>query len=202
MLKLPPPRQAAIAVIGALFITVFAFNLMLPSDNDFRSMIRFNWQRTQGYFRQPLNEQQWIFEKQAYPVSFHDDVGLLIKTGYGTQDRVLSQMEAMGLEGSRNAVIVVGNFNDTLEDKSLGQMGVKVNVVDIVGKVLAEDKMQDFAEEPRAVKYRELQEAIRSGDETKARGISKESGWDMDALKVGTSFQRQLNGLQMLICLI
>lgn len=155
------------------------FTWLVPSDNAVRSLLRFHWHRTSGLFQTPMNEQKWIFQRPKYPVNFYNDVGLLIKTGYGTQDRVLAQMEAMGLEGTRNAVIVAGNFNTTLEGKD-----ISVDVVDVIGKMFDERDMADWKEYPRAQQYRALQEAIAAGDDEKAKGISKESGWDMDILKV------------------
>ena len=112
-------------------------------------------------------------------MNFHNDVGLLIKTGYGTQNRVVAQMNAMGLEGTRQAVIVVGNFNTTLEGD-----GWNVDVTDVIGKMLRHPDNAKLKEMPRAERYYELHEAIDSGNEERAKEISKESGWDLDALKV------------------
>lgn len=115
-----------------------------------------------------------------FPVNFHDDVGILIKTGYNTQNRVLPQMAAMGFGGTReHSVIVVGNFNATLEEN-----GIAVDVVDVVGTMLDEEDMADMGNEGRVLVYKALREEINAGNDEKAKEIAQESGWDLDALKV------------------
>ena len=172
-------QRLGFTVVVAFFLTCFLITWLLPSDSTVKSLIRFHWHRTSGYFSTPLNEQKWIFDADQYPVNFHNDVGLLIKTGYGTQDRVLPQMEAMGLDGTRNAVVVVGNFNGTLEGN-----GIKVEVIDVIEKLLSEPWVGAMKETPRAERYYEMHDAIADGNDEKAKAIAHESGWDLDVLKV------------------
>lgn len=147
--------------------------VILPSDNPFRAFLRFNYSRFQKH------DESWLWKPNKFPVNFHEDVGLLIKTGYGTKERVLAQMRAMGLQRTRNDLLVVGDFASRVEGD-----GVSVDVHDVVERLLKDHAVANYLEEPRALKYRELQKAISSQNADKALEIGKENGWDLDALKV------------------
>ena len=97
-------------------------------------------------------------------------------------------MEAMGLEGTRNAIIVVGDFNKTLSDNER-----EVQIEDVIGPMLEDPALAESTESPRALVYGALQEELRLGNEEKAKEIAKSSGWDMDALKVRRPIEAACN---------
>lgn len=178
------PRMAArllFLVVVAFFLSVSLYAWLLPSDDKFVALLRFHWSRTQGVFQTPLNEAKWIYERPLFKPRWNNEVGLIIKTGWATQDRVLAQFKAMELPGTDQHTIVAANFDAVLEDE---YNGIKIQVEDVVGKLLAEPAMSGLKDKPRALKYKVLKEAIEQGNKDEATEIAKNSGWDIDAMKV------------------
>ena len=173
--KLASRRLVTIA--SAIALSWIIFMLFLPSDHAFRSFLRFNWGRASGYIREI--DHSWIWKPKQYDVDFVEDVGLLIKTGYGTRHRVLAQMEALGLRETSNAVIVVGDFGSRIQGDR-----INVDVHDVVERLLKDHAVAGLLDAPRVLRYKELQQAISIQDEGRAQEIGEKEGWNLDALKV------------------
>ena len=185
-MKCSIPKLASrrlVTVAAAIALSWIVFLLLLPSDHAFRSFLRFNWGRASGYIHEI--DHSWIWKPKQYNVTFGEDVGLLIKTGYGTRNRVLAQMEAMGLEHTSNGLIVVGDFGSRISGD-----GIDVDVHDVVERLLKDHAVADMLDAPRALKYKELQQAISGQDDAKAKEIGEKEGWHLDALKVSSLLKK------------
>jgi len=157
--------------------------MVLPGDNVVLLAIRFNVVRFFGLFRgSVVQKDAWLWKPAKFEVDIRRDVGLLIKTGYGTRERLPAQLEAFRLEpqDSDNVFIVVGDF----AQRNLTEGEVVIN--DAVGNVLRMKENARLDNSPRFAKYHHLEEAINDGNERRAKEIGRSFGWELDALKVSS----------------
>jgi hypothetical protein len=171
-------------ILGLLLIATWSF---IPSDNIALLAVRFNVGRLLSVFRgSGTAKDAWLWQPAAYPVD-KNDIGLLIKTGYGTRQRVPALLEAYGLEPSHvPAFIIVADFA-----RPNGTAG-EPTIEDAVGGLLQEKAVARLENSPRFSKYKHLAAAIADGEEKRALEIGKSFGWELDALKVRatTAFSR------------
>ncbi|ROW17712.1 hypothetical protein VPNG_00916 [Cytospora leucostoma] len=157
----------------------------LPYDNAVRLSVRFNVHRALSLVPGPFIKERWLYEEPMFPVNWAHDVAIILKTGYGTQERVGAWFEALPAAINRESVLVVGDFDSTLKLGGKPALG-SVRVHDVVAEVLErEDHPQCRAEDscPRVEKYRTLNAAISAGEDELARNLSRRFGWELDAVK-------------------
>ncbi|KAM0353588.1 hypothetical protein ACHAPU_001600 [Fusarium lateritium] len=173
-------------IIILLFITIFILYSILPHDSAIRLALVFNISRFFNFLRGTATDKDaWLWKSPRYTVDLKNDVGYLIKTGYGTRHRVAEQLAAfeatgdyLGKEGE--SFLVVGDWT-TMNQTDAGLIGVTVH--DAIKKVM-ETKIRGKVDEyPRLVKYRSLQARLQAGDEAEALKIGQSYGWELDALK-------------------
>ncbi|KAM0446704.1 hypothetical protein ACHAO4_009204, partial [Trichoderma viride] len=123
MVFLPrPARRRFILAFASLFISLSATYLLLPPGSPIKLSVTFNTFRLLNSLRaSTTNRDAWLDQRPApYPLSLREDVGYIIKTGYGTRHRVPALINAfshsgdlLGEEGSN--FIVVGDWTATNE---------------------------------------------------------------------------------------
>lgn len=179
-------RRRFILVFASLFISLSATYLLLPPGSPIKLSINFNTSRLLNSLRaSTTNRDAWLDQRPApYPLSLREDVGYIIKTGYGTRHRVPALINAFSHSGDLlgeedSNFIVVGDWTATNETVH-GSPSV-YNVVNLMMETRVGPSLQDH---PRFGKYRSLQEAIDSADEVKASELGQRFGWELDALKV------------------
>ena len=187
MLNVPRRFRRRITNLGlSLLALLVTWHLFLAPDSTIRLAVHFNTARLLNSIRGGLtNRDKWLQQSAAYPLDLRNDVGYLIKTGYGTRHRVPEQLEAfrtagdfLGEEGK--SFLVVGDWTSVNEtDNEL----LGVNVYDAVRMVMDEKIPKKHRSHPRFSKYVSLQEAVEHGDETQANHLGKSFGWELDALK-------------------
>ncbi|KAI7787791.1 glycosyltransferase family 31 protein [Diaporthe eres] len=154
----------------------------LPYDNALRSSARFNTHRLVTFLRGPLRNERWLYEPPAFPVDWSRDVGIILKTGYGTQERALAWIEALPTGISPENVIIVGDFDAELATSGGARSGLRVH--DVVARIAGEKLVEcEGARCPRAEKYLNLKAAISAGEDRLARNYSSSFGWELDAMK-------------------
>lgn len=179
-------RRLRLMSITAFVIFSF-FHLILPADSPVRLAFYFNASRLFNWVRGAATDRDaWLWKTAQYPVDLRNDVGYLIKTGYGTRHRVPGQLEAFAQTGNflgeeGRGFIVVGDWT-TVNETDAKVMGVTVH--DAIRKVMETKIDSQMQEYPRFVKYKSLQDQIEAGDEAKALKIGSSFGWELDALKV------------------
>lgn len=171
-------RLLTSAALVALFLWA-----TLPYDNALRSSARFNTHRLVTFLRGPLRNERWLYEPPAFPVDWSRDVGIILKTGYGTQERALAWVEALPAGISPESVVIVGDFDAELATREGARSGLKVH--DVIARI-ADEKLVacEDARCPRAEKYMNLKAAISAGEDGLARNYSRSFGWELDAMKV------------------
>ncbi|KAL6696346.1 glycosyltransferase family 31 protein [Trichoderma pleuroticola] len=180
-----PTRRRFALLFASLFISLSTIFLLLPPSSPIRLSINFNASRLLNSLRASATDRDaWLHKRPApYPLNLRDEVGYLVKTGYGTRHRVPALMEAFSHSGNilreeNNNFIVVGDWTPTNQtDEGLPMV---YNVVNTMMKTKLDPSLQGH---PRLTKYRSLQEAIDLADVEKAREIGQEFGWELDALK-------------------
>ncbi|OBR04823.1 Glycosyltransferase family 31 [Colletotrichum higginsianum IMI 349063] len=180
---LPSPR-----IKRLLFLVFFSFlignallYLVLPYDNPLVLAFRFNFSGLQLWLRgSGVEKDAWLYEPARFPIEYRNDVGLLIKTGYGTRHRLAAQLEALDLtpDDADDAFVVVGDWTPREGGKLAG-----VTVHDAIGGVMAMPEMRSHHDAPKFKEYLSLKDAVQAGDDAKATEIGKSFGWDLDALK-------------------
>lgn len=166
----------------------------LPYDNAVRLSVRFNVHRALSLVPGPFTRERWLYEEPMFPVNWAHDVAIILKTGYGTQERVGAWFEALSAAINPEGVLVVGDFDSTLELGGTPSLG-SVRVHDVVAEVLdGEPHPQCKAEGscPRVGKYRALSAAISAGEDDLARNLSGKFGWELDAVKVSNTSRTDL----------
>ena len=179
-------RRRLILFFAGFFLTLHTTYLLLPHDSHIRLSINFNTSRFWNAIRASTTDRDaWLRQSPApHPLSLRDDVGYLIKTGYGTRHRLPALIEAFARTGDilgdeHQSFIVVGDWTPT--NQTVDGLPTVYNAVDMLMETKLDPSLRDH---PRLPKYRSLQEAIDSGDENQANELGREFGWELDALKV------------------
>lgn len=179
-------RRRFILLFTSLFITLSANYLLLPPSSPIKLAVNFNASRILNSLRaSTTNRDAWLDQRpEPYPLSLREDVGYIIKTGYGTRHRVPALINAFSRSGDilgeeNSNFIVAGDW--TAANKTLDGSPSVHNVVNLMMETKVGHSLRDH---PRFGKYRSLQEAIDSSEEDKANELGQSFGWELDALKV------------------
>jgi hypothetical protein len=176
-------RQLSIVVVAFLALLILTWSF-LPNDNVVYLAVRFNFGRLLGLARgSGTGKDAWLWRRAKYPLDLKRDVGLLIKTGYGTRQRVPAQLQAFGLDlKDESDFVVVGDFTQ------LNRTEGEPLIYDAVGGLLNEKAVSRLENSPRFAKYQHLNAAIEEGHEERAKDLGRSFGWELDALKVCVTF--------------
>ncbi|KAL6919164.1 hypothetical protein ACHAPO_004281 [Fusarium lateritium] len=169
-----------------LLISVFIIYTILPHDSAIRLALVFNVSRFFNFLRGAAsNKDAWLYKAPRFTVDLKNDVGYLIKTGYGTRHRVAEQLAAfkatggyLGKEGE--SFLVVGDWT-TVNQTDASLIGATVH--DAIKRVMETKIRGKIDDYPRLVKYMSLQARLQAGDEEEALKIGQSYGWELDALK-------------------
>ncbi|PKS06735.1 hypothetical protein jhhlp_006809 [Lomentospora prolificans] len=172
-------RRIAVYVL-AILLTYQVAKLILPADNFILLAIHFQAVCLYSLFHSTAATDSWIRSSTGpYSVDFESRVGLLIKTGWGTRQRLPAQLEALGLDQwDPDRTIVVADF----EQDANTTTGAPV-IQDAVGGLMKELAPRGLNKAHRFKKYQSLKNAIDDGDEQRAALIGANVGWELDALK-------------------
>lgn len=175
--------RSRIQILSALGI-LFVLYLLTPYDSPIRAAFRFQHTVVDDYLQHKFPSDAWLFKNQKYPVDPDSDVGILIKTGYGTRHRVPKLLAALGNETMNNDMVVLQDHPILAHENFSLPNGKKVPAVDILGWMLATKQLPGKEHVERVTKYLHLADAIEAEEWFVSDGLSKEIGWEMDAMKV------------------
>lgn len=180
---IPSPRLRRFSVLLLLSFLVgnTVLFLVLPYDNPLVLAIRFNVASLENWMRgDGIAKDAWLYQPARWPIDYREDVGLLIKTGYGTRHRLAAQLEALDLTPEdTDAFVVVGDWTPSGNGTYAG-----VPVQNAVGGLMEMPEMRRHRDHPKFREYLSLRHAIEKGDDAVAMEVGKNFGWDLDALKV------------------
>jgi hypothetical protein len=184
--RIVPPRRRLRRLNRALLGTVLAVLclwLILPYDSPLRLAIRWNGRRLLAAIGPPWAEKEadWLLAPPRFPIDLFKDVAVISKTGYGTQHRMQEQLLALdvpgGIDLERN-LLVIADFAT-----SFGNGSVRIEAHNVVEMAVEMHLRQDLEQAERVLKYRDLANAINKGDNKFAWELSKQFGWELDAMK-------------------
>ncbi|KAL1836238.1 hypothetical protein VTJ49DRAFT_5400 [Mycothermus thermophilus] len=181
-------RPAVGLGLAAVFILLLLWTL-LPYDNTVRLAIRWNVKQLRETLL-PAPSERWVYAPQPrHPIDVGRDVLVIVKTGYGTRERVPAWLEALPEASLFRDIMVIADSEGDVRFAVEGLPVQKLHVFDAVGHSLRQH-LGAFRGHPRVNKYQQLAEAIYRGDEALALQHCRAFGWELDAMKF-------LSGLEM-----
>jgi len=173
------PRGVVLALTAFSLCSTLVLFVFLPYDSAVLSFFRFSTQKTISFLGQPFRDEQWVFRHADFPVHLETDVALILKTGYGTQERIGAQLDALGPE-YEGSLLVIADFSG-----DYNHSGRAIPVHNMVAAAVAALPDGAGASTDRVEKYTQLTAAIQAGHTSEARQLATAAGWELDALKVG-----------------
>ncbi|KAJ9134136.1 Isoflavone reductase family protein [Pleurostoma richardsiae] len=153
--------------------------VILPNDSNIRLAIH--------YFSpsSPFANDRWFSQPPQHPVKWHDDVAIILKSGFGTQRRISAWLDSVGEVGD---LLIAADFTTDL-GKDFVHHGRQLLVHDVVGQMMKQGLFPDRLSHQRLERYRKLRNAIIDGDINLANDLSKAYGWELDAMKFISSLE-------------
>ncbi|KAK0636624.1 hypothetical protein B0T17DRAFT_483723 [Bombardia bombarda] len=179
-------RFLRLLVLPIAFLSVL-FSFILPYDHPIRLAVYFNLSSLSSFLF-TTTDNRWISRPPLYPFNWSEDIGVILKSGFGTQHRIAAWLDAVQTVGD---VLIVADF----ETKQGGhyshpQTGQTLPVHDAVALTLGGGALpSSLLTHPRVEKYAKLWAAINGGDLDEARVMCKSFGWELDAMKFISSLE-------------
>ena len=172
------PRLHLRATLSILVVFSAILWLSLPYNNKLVLVARWHFHATTGAMTPNDN---WLFESPLYPLDM-DDVAMLIKTGYSTQERVAALLNTTCNAGGPTNVVLLGDYSTSL-GSHFNCNGVEVPVHNALAWMIDREHISLQLNVTRLKHYSELASAIAAGDKDMALSIGKAYGWGLDAMK-------------------
>lgn len=167
---------------------IFLSLTTLPYDNPVRLSFRFNFNILSSFALppSPVSDDLWLFRSRAaFPLNTpSDDIAVIVKSGYGTRDRIAAWLEAHKDMHLSNLLVVAD-----LSTKFLGSHyrydDREMPVYNMIAWMLERRVLPlRSSRHPRLRKYSRLVNAITSGRTDVAQDLCRSFGWELDAMKV------------------
>lgn len=169
----------------AVFTVIFVSYHITPYDSRARAFFRFQQNNVEDYIQNNYPSDSWLFRKQWYPIDPDQDIGIILKTGYGTKNRVEAALQALSGESFFGDTVVVQDFPVMVKEQNYNfTNGKEIPVIDIIGWNLERGNLNGTKHLERMGKYKHLAEAIEAEEWVLSDGIGKDMGWELDSMKV------------------
>lgn len=175
------PLRALKTVLSLALLYTLLLLVAFPYDTPHRDRLLF--QLSRPFVPTPAATDNWLVSSAAaHPVNWTTDVGIIVKTGYGTQARVQAWLDAA--RNVESEVVLIADFA-TKPGQEFWHQGKKLEVHDVVGSMVAEGSLsgKDLTTS-RVSKYLSLDRAVKAANLMRAEDLSQEFGWELDAMKV------------------
>lgn len=171
------------------FISFLVIYVSSPYDSSLRAFFRFQHSVVQNYYQSQRPADGWLYRKQHYPIDPDNDIGLIIKTGYGTKHRMPLALRALSNESFFPDIVVVQDFPVIPEQKRYNltngkTVGKGMDIVDILGWNLDRGALKGREHLERLYKYKNLRDAVDAEEWVLSEGLGRKIGWELDAMKV------------------
>lgn len=200
-------RARALRRVVFLFAAFALMYCLLPLDNTCRLAVRrlFHTPRQHTFSREQL-----LSVPPPYPVDLATDVALVIKSGFGTRDRLPGTLQLLDGDGDADSkapifgsILLVGDFA-TQPGQHYRCNGEELPVHDVVGRTIEQALRAGLynvgPRHPSKVgNYSVLQDAIANNNDDLALSLSHQFGWELDALKVGLPVHIHISYLRTII---
>ncbi|KAL2017366.1 hypothetical protein VTK56DRAFT_2289 [Thermocarpiscus australiensis] len=168
--------------LTCLALAVFLFLwLVLPYDNVARLAFRWNFKALTAAWT-PRPSERWVYAQPEFPVDLGQDVLVILKTGYGTRERVPAWLDSLSNVNAFRDILVIADYASQ-PGGHFQYRDQELPVHDMVKRSLSHRALSAHKSHPRVLKYRQLAKAVASGDDALGLQLSREFGWELDALK-------------------
>lgn len=181
-MRLRRTRSRRSSRIAALVTAALIF-VLLPYDNPLWLALRFNATRLGIYIHSSYAGDSWLYRLPEFPVDIAEDVGLIVKTGYGTKYRLSAALKALETGFASRDIVVIADFTPSGEEEYFYH-GNQVQVHNIFAMMLEDESLNWMRSTPRFEKYLKMTAALTDGNLEVAEEIGKSAGWELDAIKV------------------
>ncbi|KAK7932595.1 hypothetical protein PG985_003307 [Apiospora marii] len=184
--RLSKSRIHVLAAVAVLFVIY----LLTPYDSTVRSAFRFQQTIVSDYIQHKYPSDKWLLGAPKYHIDPVQDVGVVVKTGYGTRRRVPNMLNAYSKEEFTGDMVIVQDYpvEDNNQNYTLPN-GKNVPVLDVIGWMLENKMLAGKENYERVSKYRHLTEAIEGEELFLSEELSKDIGWELDAMKFISGLQ-------------
>ncbi|KAI0550586.1 family 31 glycosyltransferase [Xylaria curta] len=181
-----------------LFISFVVIYVTSPYDGSLRAFFRFQHSVAVDYYQSKRPSDGWLYRKQHYPIDPNHDIGVIIKTGYGTKHRMPQALRALSNESFFPDVLVVQDFPVIPEQKHYNlsndrTVGKGLEIIDILGWNLERGALKGREHLERIYKYRNLRDAVEAEEWVLSEGLGRTIGWELDAMKFLPSLEYAWN---------
>ncbi|KAF7858564.1 hypothetical protein EAF04_009164 [Stromatinia cepivora] len=135
----------------------------------------------------PKND-KWLSNPPAFPLEI-DDVGLIIKTGFSTRERLVAQLDGLQEAHVGGNVVLVGDYS-TVSGGLFRNDDLEIPVYDVLDIMVESGSLSSRLNASRLQHYYNLTAALSSGNFELAHTIGEMYGWEMDIMK-------HISGLQL-----
>lgn len=172
--------MACLAVVVFLLLW-----LVLPYDNTVRLAFRFNLERLKSAATSRSHE-GWVYAPPEFPVDLGEDVLVILKTGYGTRERVPAWLDSLSSVNEFKDITIIADYASQ-PGSHFRYQDQDLPVHDVVKRSLGHETLSAYQSHPRVLKYGQLAKAVADGDDALGLQLSRSFGWELDALKVRVS---------------
>lgn len=159
--------------------------LLLPYNHKWVLILRWHYNSVTG----TLNpNDDWISEPSPFNIDM-DDVAMIVKTGFSTQERLSAKLEAISDSENPNNLVLVGDYSTTPGSHFICK-GIKVPVHNALAWMLDKENISLQLNVDRLHYFSDLTSAIDTGDRELALSIGKTHGWELDIMKASSIFSR------------
>lgn len=179
------------AVILGFVAFFFVVYVLSPYDSALRSALRWQGTIASDYVLHKYPSDKWLYKEQKYPIDPAQDIAVILKTGFGTRNRVPNVLAALGNETFDDNLLLVQDYPVNKNKPYVTPSGKDIATVDIIDWMIHQNKLPGHSKNERLMKYEHLCDAIEDEDYFMADTLAKGNGWELDAMKVwklSTSF--------------
>ncbi|KAL3423595.1 hypothetical protein PVAG01_05342 [Phlyctema vagabunda] len=163
-----------------LTLVVFCMLLwmVLPYDNDFVLLVRWHFKKTLDHL---AVKDGWLKEPAAFPIS-KNDVGMVIKTGFSTRERLVARLDAFEDAHARRNIVLVADYS-TKPGAHFNYSGLELPVHDALAAMIENGSFSSRPNTLRLQYYSNLTSAFSDGNTELAHRIGGTYGWELDIMK-------------------
>ncbi|RDW63406.1 hypothetical protein BP6252_10951 [Coleophoma cylindrospora] len=179
LMHVPRLRLRVYILVSVIFLGLLW--LLLPYDHDIVLNVRYHFNDITGTSKL---DDGWTFEPAPFEID-PDDVAMVIKTGYSTQERLTAKLKAASNTANPNNIVVVGDYS-TSPSSHFRCNGIEVPVHNALDWMLDKENISPQLNKTRLHYYSELTSAIEAGDRELAMSVGETHGWELDIMKASS----------------
>jgi hypothetical protein len=176
--------QTRFILAGIAVVALLVF--FLPDDGTIRLAFRFNHHRLNIQLHTLLDDDSWLYHLPPFDIDINKDVGLILKTGYGTRHRIPAALAALEKGFGSEEIVLIADFSPK-DGTKYSYNGNDIQIHDVLVFTLQDERLTQKKSRKRVEAYLNMTNAIVEGNTQVAERIGGSLGWELDAMKVCSS---------------